>query len=192
MHQPGHASASTKTRDGLTRVRPVPDAEQRRGNGQPVRHQYLDHLAVRQVRPQIRWPQPIDETDSQRRPPRWTPARSAARARGRRRPDTGGTPSPSNCTYNSASTGCCSAAESCPSAPRSSSDRALPRRCSRSGRPAQRRKSRFCTRSGTAQLLRPRGAHPHRDRDGRSGSGRQFPDQPGCLVAQRLSAGSQM
>ncbi len=61
MHQPGHASASTKTLDGLTRVRPVPDAEQRRGSGQPVRHQYLDDLAVRQVRPRIRWPQPVDD-----------------------------------------------------------------------------------------------------------------------------------
>lgn len=61
MHQPGHASASTKTLDGLTRVRPVPDAEQRRGSGQLVRHQYLDDLAVRQVRPRIRWPQPVDD-----------------------------------------------------------------------------------------------------------------------------------
>lgn len=61
MHQPGHPSASTKTPDGLTREHPVPDAEQRRGSGQPVRHHYLDHLAVRQDRPRIRWPQPVDD-----------------------------------------------------------------------------------------------------------------------------------
>lgn len=61
MHQPGHASASAKTLDGLTRVRPVPYAEQRRGSGHLVRHQYLDDLAMRQVRPRIRWPQPVDD-----------------------------------------------------------------------------------------------------------------------------------
>lgn len=69
MHQPGHASASAKTLDGLTRARPVPDAEQRRGSGQPVRHQYLDHLAVvRSARESGgRSPSTIPATSSRRR-----------------------------------------------------------------------------------------------------------------------------
>lgn len=76
MQQLGHAPASTKTLDGRTRVHPVPDAEQRHGSGQPVRHQYLDHLAVRQVRRLIRWPQPVDDPRNVQ-PTQYRPASAA-------------------------------------------------------------------------------------------------------------------